>query len=258
MQVFLNDFNCHYAIDGSPAAPVVMFVHALGLDLSMWDAQARALASRARVLRYDLRGHGRSDVTPGAYAIEQLGADALALADALGIDRFAVCGQSLGGMVALWLAAQAPARVTHAVLANTSAKADAAAMESRRQAVLAGGIEPIVEAAIARFFSPAFLAHGSPVVDATRQTLLATDPVGYAGGCAAVRDMDQTASLPGIVVPSLVIGGDFDVSMPWAQHGAVLASSIPDARAVHLPGAHLSCLELPDAYTAALAAFVLE
>ena len=256
--VRLHDFHCHYSIEGPASAPVVMFVHALGLDQSMWDPQARTFASRARVLRYDLRGHGRSDVTPGDYAMERLGADALALADALRIDRFAVCGQSLGGMVALWLAAHAPARVTHAVLANTSAKADSAAMESRRKAVLTGGIEPIADAAMTRFFSPAFLQQGSPVIENTRRTLLATDPVGYAGGCAAVRDMDQIASLPGVAVPTLVIGGDFDLSMPWAQHGKVLAESIPAARVAHLPGAHLTCLELPDAYSAAVAAFVLE
>src|SRR5258705_10369351 len=121
----IADTTCYYRFTGRDQAPVLILSHSLGQDHGMWDPQVADLSSHFRVLRYDIRGHGASGVTPGDYRIEQLGADALALADALGIDRFAFCGVSLGGMIGQWLAAPTAARVTSAVLANTSARADA-------------------------------------------------------------------------------------------------------------------------------------
>src|SRR6185503_8244507 len=102
--VQLNGLACHYRIDGADDRPVLMLSHALGLDLAMWDAQASALSAHLKIVRYDVRGHGATSVPEGDYTIAQLGADALALADALGLKRFAFCGQSLGGMIGIWLA----------------------------------------------------------------------------------------------------------------------------------------------------------
>src|ERR1700720_4070916 len=136
----IRNTPCYYRLGGREDRPVLMLSHSLGQDHGMWDAQAADLSAHFRVLRYDIRGHGASGVVPGDYRIEELGADALALADALGIQRFAFCGLSLGGMIGQWLAAQAPDRVTAAVLANTSARADAGAMETRRHTVLSQGM----------------------------------------------------------------------------------------------------------------------
>jgi 3-oxoadipate enol-lactonase/4-carboxymuconolactone decarboxylase len=177
----------------------------------------------------------------------------LALTAELGIQTFAFCGLSLGGMIGLWIAANAPERVTAVVLANTTPRvADPAAMETRRLAVIERGMSAVVDAAISRFFSPAMLAADAPEVAWARRTLRSTDPVGYAGCCAAIRDMDQTAVLPGVAAPALVIAGDLDVSMPWSAHGEVMALGIPGARAVRLPAAHLSNLEAPRAFSDAV------
>jgi 3-oxoadipate enol-lactonase/4-carboxymuconolactone decarboxylase len=253
----IRDSSCYYRLSGPDAAPVLMLAHSLGQDHGMWDAQAADLSAHFRVLRYDIRGHGASGVSPGDYRIEQLGADALALADALKIDRFAFCGVSLGGMIGQWLAAHAPDRITAVVLANTSSRADSAAMESRRQAVLAGGMAPIADTVMARFFSARLLAASPPAVAESRRTLLATDPVGYAGCCAAIRDMDHSALIGQIRTPVLIISGDRDPSMPWAGHGEVLSRGIPGARAVLLDAAHLSNIERPRSFTAALLDFLL-
>lgn len=249
--------TCYYRLDGRDDRPVLMLAHSLGQDHGMWDPQVADLAEHFRVLRYDIRGHGASGVTAGDYRIEQLAGDALALADALGIERFAFCGVSLGGMIGQWLAARAPGRVTAAVLANTSALADRDGMETRRRTVLAGGMSAVADTVMGRFFSPRLLSRDTPAVAASRRTLLATSPEGYAGCCAAIRDMDQTGALAQIRAPVLIISGDHDVSLPWVGHGERLARGIAGARAVHLPAAHLSNLEAPRSFTAAVLAFLL-
>ena len=248
----------YYRMDGSDSSPVVILSHSLGLDQAMWDVQAAEWAPHFRVLRYDTRGHGATDVPIGDYTIAGLARDVLALADALGIERFAFCGLSLGGMTGQWLAAHAPDRVTHLVLANSSPRVeDPSAMEARRLAVLDGGMPAIVEMVMGRFFSPATLAASGPGVAWARRTLLATNPTGYAGCCAAIRDMDQTAALESIGRPTLVISGDADVSMPWERHGAVMARGIAGAQAVRLPAAHISNLERPRSFSRAVLDFLL-
>jgi 3-oxoadipate enol-lactonase / 4-carboxymuconolactone decarboxylase len=253
----IGDTTAYCRIEGGDDRPVLMLAHSLGQDHGMWDPQAADLAPHFRVVRYDLRGHGASGVTPGDYRIEQLGADALAIADALGVDRFAFCGLSLGGMIGQWLAANAADRVDAVVLANTSARADSAGMEARRQMVRSGGMQAVADMVMRRFFSPQFLDANSPAVATARRTLLATDAAGYAGCCAAIRDMDLTAALEAIRVPALIISGDDDVSLAWAGHGDALARGIANARVVHLPAAHLSNLEAPRSFTAALMDFLL-
>ena len=253
MPLAATPVSTYYRLDGPDDRPAVVFAHSLGLDHGMWDVQAAALAPHFRVVRYDLRGHGASASPAGEYRIEDLGQDLLALVDALDIRTFALCGLSIGGMVAQWVAANAPDRLTHVVLANTTARvADPPAMGSRARAVLEGGMSTVADSALARFFSPRMLAANGPQVAWARRTLLANNPTGYAGCCAAVRDMDQSSLLGRITTPALVISGTLDVSMPWPDHGAVLAREIRGARAVQLPAAHVSNLETPRAFNAAL------
>jgi 3-oxoadipate enol-lactonase/4-carboxymuconolactone decarboxylase len=242
-----------YRMDGNDSRPVLMFSHSLGCDHSQWDEQARDLEPYFRVLRYDLRGHGASDVPRGDYTVETLAQDALAIADALAIDRFAFCGLSLGGMIGQSVAARAPERITHLILANTSSRfPDPGPMEARRQTVLQHGMAAIEETVMQRFFTAQTLSVNPPTVARIRRVLLGTAPDGYAACCAAVRDMNQTALLAGIRAPVLIIAGDHDVSTPWQGHGDVIAREIPHAQVEHLPTAHLSNLERPRSFTAAL------
>ena len=248
----------YYRCEGRPDRPVVMLSHSLGLDHGMWEAQAADLQPSLQVLRYDIRGHGATDAPRGDYTIERLGRDALAIADAAGVSTFAFCGLSLGGMIGQWIAANAPGRVTHLVLANTTARlSDPALMETRRQAVVGNGMGAVEEGVMQRFFTPALLEANPPAVASARRTLLATDPVGYAGCCAAIRDMDQTASLARITAPTLVVSGDGDVAMPWEPHGQGLTERIAGAQALRLPAAHISNLERPRSFSAALLDFLV-
>ena len=248
----------YYRLTGVAGGPVVVLAHSLGLDHGMWDPQAGALEPHVQVLRYDLRGHGATDAPAGDYSIEQLSRDVLGILDALHIRQFAFCGLSIGGMIGQSLAVTAPGGLTRLVLANTTARmSDPSVMETRRRTVLEQGMSPVADAAVARFFSPEAVAADGPAVAWARRTLLATDPVGYAGCCAAVRDLHQTHMLPSIGTPTLVISGDLDQSMPWEAHGQVLATGIPRAQVVRLRAAHVSNLERPRSFTAALLTFLL-
>jgi 3-oxoadipate enol-lactonase/4-carboxymuconolactone decarboxylase len=254
-----DDRATYYRFDGADDRPVIILSHSLGLDHAMWDAQASDLLPYFRVLRYDTRGHGGSSAPQGDYTIAGLGADVLALADACGVREFAFCGLSLGGMIGQWLAANAPDRVTRLILANTTARlTDTHAMEVRRKTVLEKGMTGIGEMVMARFFSSAVLASRSPHVSSARRTLLATNPIGYAGCCAAIRDMDQRALLSKIQTPTLIISGDQDVAMPWYDHGERLTEAIAGSRAVRLPAAHISNLERPRSFSAALLDFLID
>ena len=240
----------YYRLEGRPGRPVMALCHVLGLDHSMWDPQVPDLVERFHVLRYDLRGHGASDAPDGDYSVADLGRDALALLDGLGIDRVIWCGQSIGGMVGQWLAINAADRLSHLILANTTPRvADPPGMEARRKTVLQNGVASVVDTAIRRFFTPALVEQNPPRVASARETFLATSAVGYAGCCAAIRDLDHTAMLGQIRTPTLVISGDADESMTFEGHGAVLARQIPGASLVRLAAAHVSSLELPRTFT---------
>ena len=246
-----------YRFDGNEDKPAIVLVHSLGCDHSLWDRQAADLLPHFRVLRYDVRGHGATESTSGDYSIAQLANDTLAIADHFHLDTFAYCGLSMGGMIGQWLGANVPHRLTDLVLANTSARFPAPEiMEGRRKTALKSGMSSFAETALARGFRPETLASAPPFVGSMRSVLLATNPVGYAGCCAALRDLNQVDLLARIATPTLVIGGDCDVSTPWNGNGDLLANTIPGARSIVLPAAHLSNLEQPEAFSQALLNFV--
>jgi 3-oxoadipate enol-lactonase/4-carboxymuconolactone decarboxylase len=246
-----------YRLEGRPGAPVLILSHSIGADHGMWAQQAEDLLPYFQVLRYDIRGHGASDVPAGDYPIEHLGQDVIGLADFLGIQKFAFCGISLGGAVGQWLAINASERLVKVVLANTSPQfGPPANWEGRRKAVLENGMKAIVEMVLQRFFSAETLSRGDVQAEVVKSVLMGTDPAGYAGCCTALRDMDNRELLRQIRVPTLLIVGDRDVSTPWEGHGEILAREIPGAVVVHLPAAHLSNLERPRSFTAALLEFL--
>jgi 3-oxoadipate enol-lactonase/4-carboxymuconolactone decarboxylase len=256
--ITVDDTRLFYRVEGNGSKPVLVLSHSLGVDHNLWDLQVADLLPHLRILRYDTRGHGASDGPAGDYSIERLARDVLGLADALGIPTFAFCGISLGGFIGQWLAARTQGRVSHLILANTSPYVGPASnWEARKQAVQSGGMHAIAAMFLDRSFMPETLARGEPRVESLRRTFLGTGPIGYMGCCAAVRDMNQTALLRDIWTPTMVIGGDKDLATPWEGHGEVLAREIRGARVVRLPAAHLSNIERPRSFNAALLDFLL-
>ncbi len=253
----IDDTRLFYRLEGSDDKPILVLAHSLGLDHSLWDAQVPDLLAQFRILRFDTRGHGASDAPPGDYSIERLARDVLGLADALGISTFAYCGISLGGFIGQWLGANASDRLTRLVLANTSSNVGPPSnWEARKQTVLTQGMGALGDMFLERSFAAATLERRVPRVDSLRRVFLGTTPRGYAGCCAAIRDMNLTAALHTIRLPVLLIVGERDLGTPWAGHGEVLAREIAGAHVLRLPAAHLSNVECPRSFTAALFDFL--
>ena len=254
----VNGTRIFYRLEGQPGKPVLVFSHSIGTDHGMWGLQAADLLPHFQILRYDTRGHGASDVPTGEYSIELLGRDLLALADLLSIDKFAFCGLSLGGAIGQWLGGHALDRLTKVVLANTSPQfTPRSNWEKRIEAVSASGMAAVAEIVMQRFFSAEMLVRNEPCTGSIKSVFLGTNPVGYLGCCAALRDFDSRPWLSQVRVPTLIIAGDRDVSTPWDGHGEILASQISGAQSLHLPAAHLSNLERPRSFSAALLGFLL-
>ncbi len=246
----------HYEIEGPEDGPVLLLSNSLGTDLGMWSPQMPALTTRHRVVRYDSRGHGRSEAPEGPYTIDMLGQDAVAVLDAAGVERALFCGLSKGGMVGQWLGVNAPNRVGRLVLANTAAFIGASEVWNQRiETVRAQGMAAIVPGVIDRWFTKPFQERAPDSVARIRDMLLATDPEGYTACCAAVRDMDQRQAISAISVPTLVIAGRHDLATSPEQ-GRLIADTVPGARFLELDAAHLSNIEAEAAFTHALLDFL--
>jgi 3-oxoadipate enol-lactonase/4-carboxymuconolactone decarboxylase len=247
----------YWRCDGHEDAPVLLLSNSIGTDHALWDPVMPALMRAFRVIRYDARGHGASDTSPGEYDMARLGRDALAVADAAGAKRFHFAGISLGGMVGMWLGANAPERIDRLALCNTSPYFGPESWSARIAAVRAGGMAAVVDMVMGRFFTPAYLKRADARFASTRRTFLSIDAHGYAACGAAIRDMDLRPGLPTIKAPTLVVAGKFDQATTPAQ-GQEIAKAIPGARYVELPCAHIPTHEAGSALVEELCRFMLD
>jgi 3-oxoadipate enol-lactonase len=247
----------NYELGGRENAPAIAFTGSLGTDLTMWQTQSDRLGDRFRTLRYDIRGHGASPDPEGPYSIADLGSDLVALLDRLGIERVALCGLSIGGMISMWVAAHHPERVERVVLCCTSALlGPPEGWHQRAATVRAEGVEAVADAVLERWFTPAFASAHPEVIESMRAKLIATPREGYAGCCEAIAAMDLTGDLPSIEAPTLVLSGADDPATP-PDHGQRIAELIPGARFETVgPAAHLATVERPDLTTAMIRRFL--
>lgn len=254
-QIKLGDLSVRYEFSGATGGPVAVFSNSLGTNLRMWDRQAAALKGSFRILRYDTRGHGETAATPGPYSVEQLGRDSLGLLDALGIERVRFCGLSLGGMIGMWLAVNAPERLHSLVLANTAALIGTKnGWNARIERIREAGLEAAAPSILERWLSPEFRSRSPEICRELERMLVATPVEGYVGCCAALRDADLREAIAAICLPVLVIGGGKDAATPPAETRAV-AERIPSAHYVELNTAHLSNLEASAEFNAELLGF---
>jgi 3-oxoadipate enol-lactonase len=246
----------YYELSGPADAPVVMLSNSLGTRLEMWDPQMQALAGY-RVLRYDSRGHGRSDAPPGPYSIALLGEDALALLDALGIARVHFCGLSKGGMVGQWLGTHHGDRLLSLTLCATASRIGSAELWNQRiEQSARDGMAALVDGVTERWFTADYRAAPRPEVEQVRAMILATPAQGYGACCAAIRDMDQGEAIRAIRTPTLIVAGTDDpattIDMMRDLH-----ERIPGSRLVEIPqAAHLLNIEQAERFNRTLTGFL--
>jgi 3-oxoadipate enol-lactonase len=242
-----------HTFDGPEHAPVLVLGSSLGTSGGMWDNVVPAFAERFRVLRYDTRGHGGSPVPPGPYTMDELGADVLALLDRLGVERFSFCGLSIGGMIGMWVASEAPERVDRLVLCCTVPHFPPPDLwDERADTVRAQGMGPMVEPALERWLPPDVRSAHPEAERHLRDLIASTPPEGYAGCCEAIRDMDLRPRLARIEAPTLVLAGSHDPSTP-AENVRPLADAVANARYVEIEGAaHIANVAQPEAVSRAV------
>jgi 3-oxoadipate enol-lactonase len=234
-----------FRVDGADDAPPLVLSNSLGSTTEMWDPQVPALSERFRVIRYEHRGHGDAPVPPEPYELADLGGDVLALLDRLGIERAHFAGLSLGGMVGMWLAINAPERIERLVLLCTSPMlAKEHDWPLRGRTAREQGTGAVAEAVVARWFTPDYAAANPRVVAGMRAMVTATPPVGYAGCCGVIERMDLVPELGRIRASTLVIAGTNDPATPPA-HAERIVAGVPDSRMELVHAAHLANYERP-------------
>ncbi|HET9535275.1 MAG TPA: 3-oxoadipate enol-lactonase [Mesorhizobium sp.] len=253
----VNGIVLHHEVRGPSQRPVLVFANALGTDFRIWNAVASQLEGRYRLVLYDKRGHGLSEATPAPYGMVDHVHDLAALLDHYGIERTAVVGASVGGLIAHGLAALRPDLVDALVLCDTAHKIGTDELwNARIDAVRKGGIDSIADSILERWFTPAYRSPENPDIAGYRAMLTRTPVEGYVGTCAALRDADLTESSRALKIPVVCLVGDQDGSTPpdLVRSTAALIKGA-DFRIIADAG-HLPCIEQSEAVAALVTAFL--
>ncbi|MFY0613559.1 MAG: 3-oxoadipate enol-lactonase [Hyphomicrobiaceae bacterium] len=252
-----NGINMTYRFDGPEGAPIVMLSNSLMSNHTMWDPQMAVLSESFRVLRYDTRGHGATDAPKGPYSIKLLAEDAVALLDALKIDKVHFAGLSMGGMIAQYLGANYPERIRSLLLCDTASEMPTLEMwNDRISTAESQGIGALLDGTLKRWFTEPFLNSDKAAVGKVAEMIRTTGAQGYIGCASAVRDMSQTGILAKIKAPTIIIVGEDDPACTVEQ-SRVLEQHIEGAELVILKEAsHLSNIEQTTAFNAAMMGFL--
>lgn len=245
------------AVDAAPAngKPTILLSSSVGASLGMWDEFVARCSEDFRIIRYDARGHGKSQIADETITIETLGNDVLRIMDSLNVERATLCGLSLGGLTAQWLGVNHAARFDGIVLANTAANFPPATMwHDRAKAVREGGMSPLVQATIERWFTKPFQEANQKRIVEVAAMIGATSPIGYARCCEILASTDMLPALPALTLPALIICGEKDPSTTVAR-GEELAKAIPNSGMAILDAAHISAIEAADAFAASVKEF---
>ncbi|MGO4852217.1 alpha/beta fold hydrolase [Phaeovulum sp. W22_SRMD_FR3] len=242
-------------IDGPEAAPWVVFSNSVLTDLSVWDDQIAALTDRYRILRYDQRGHGASEVTARPLDFTVYGGDLIAVMDAAGAARATLVGLSMGCPTALAAAAAAPSRITAFVAVDGVVKSAAgreAFWAAQRESARTQGMQSLATATTTRWLPG--VDNADPRAQRLSRMIAATPVEGFAAATHALAAYDQSPAVP-LTCPVLAIAGENDGAMPGTMRGQF--GAFPDARIAIIPGAgHLPNLQNPDAFNTTLVGFL--
>lgn len=255
--IIANQIKMAYQIDGPEQGPVVIMSNSLMSSIEMWDQTVGALTDRYRVVRYDTRGHGQTQVTEGPYSISLLAEDLLALMDGLNIRQAHLVGLSMGGMICQYIGANHPERTLSLSLCDTACEMPPRSIWEERFAIAKSqGIAGLVDSTIKRWFLGGFIERATEQIGIVRKMILATPVDGYLGCASAVRDMAQSTILLKIKAPTMVLVGKQDPACTVDQ-ATVLHRLIPHSSLVIIDqAAHLSNIEQPKEFNHALRSFL--
>src|SRR3954463_11699897 len=217
MKINANGISINYQIDGREGAPWLIFSNSLITNLTMWDDQVAGLKDNYRILRYDQRGHGGTQVVDGKYSFDTLIADVVALMDALSIKRAHFCGLSMGGVTALFLAQRYADRFDRIIACDCGPASTPQSAQQWKERIDLGaekGMDALADVTIPRWFPPEFVAARPPVLDRIRGMIRSTPYQGFAGCAYALYDYDLKPGLAGIKNPLLLICGTKDATYP--------------------------------------------
>jgi 3-oxoadipate enol-lactonase len=259
MNITIDGVDFNVEVSGRTGAPWVTFSHSLSTDLRLWDDQVRVLQDHFRILRYDQRGHGASSAPPGPYDLDMLVSDVIGLFDALEIVRSHWVGLSIGGMIGYGMAIAHPERLHSLVACDSRPEAPPDYQDYfqyRIDTAREKGMEGLVEPTIERWFTPETIAAEPASLEQIREMIRGTDPVGHAGCCEALKTLAFESRLAGIKTPTLIMGGAEDKGAP-PDALADASERIPAARHVVIAAAgHISNIENPPQFNAALQKFL--
>jgi 3-oxoadipate enol-lactonase len=260
MHINANGIDTYYQIDGKEGAPWLTFVTGIANDVTMWDGQIPALARDFRILRYDLRGHGRTEATAGDYSFPMLMNDLIDLWDILKITRSSLVGLGLGGAISIGMGVHHPDRLDRLMPCCCRAvmTPDFAAMWPKLvEVVKRYGMEGMVEPTVQRWFTDDFKIANPQVLDNVRRMIRGTNPTGYYGCIAAFLTLDYSQGLKRIAAPTLFVSGADDHLGGPPPIMAGLAEAVPGARHVSVPhAAHIANIQNPDGFNAILSGFL--
>lgn len=258
MQVTANGIVLHCELSGPTDAPWLVFSNSLATDLTMWDGQAAYFSRFYRVLRYDQRGHGKSEAPTGRYTFDMLIDDAIALMDALDVESAHFCGLSMGGATALGLAQRRPERLDRVIVCDSpcvSSPASASQWEGRIAVAGNQGMAALADPTVARWFPPEIVAAKPPHLARIREMILRTPVDGFIGCAAALADHDFGSRVSTVTRPVLFLVGGRDGTTPVAMRQ--MHERLPGSSFVELPGAgHISNLDQPDLFNRAVDDFL--
>jgi 3-oxoadipate enol-lactonase len=258
MRVVTNGITINCVLEGPNGAPWLIWSNSLATNLAAWEDQAREFKSAFRVLRYDQRGHGATEAPGGRYSFDLLMADALALMDALRIEKAHFAGLSMGGATALGLAELHPERLDKVIVCDSPRQSSPASTQQWEERIAIAekqGMAALVEPTVTRWFPPEVIKANPPYLDKARQMIRTTPVQGFIGCAAALADHDYAAAVATVKRPVLFLAGEKDGVTPAAMRK--LHASLSGSRYVELAGAgHISNLDQPAAFNRAVAEFL--
>jgi 3-oxoadipate enol-lactonase len=259
MLIKANGIQINYELSGKAGAPVVMLSHSLACSMVMWNPQLDVLQPHFQVLRYDMRGHGGSEATEGAYTLDQLAADAIGLLDAAKIDKIHFVGLSIGGMIGQCLALNYTDRLQSLILCDTTPVISAEAkplFEERMAVARTKGMQALVQATLERWFTEPYLKQNPPQVNLIRHQISTTSIAGYLGCSEAILGLNYLEQLSEIKLPTQIIVGENDLATT-VEASKAMHERIPQSKLAILPSAaHLSNVEQAEAFNTTLMEFL--